>query len=194
MKTVGWDETTSNPSYNVAMRTYTRIRLAGGWYFFTVNLSVRRGNDLLVRRIADLRSAFRQTRRDHPFFLDAIVVLPDHLHCLWRLSPDDDDFPLRWRLIKARFSSRLEPGEYVSQSRQRKGERGIWQRRYWEHVIRDERDFQRHLDYIHYNPVKHGYVQAAKDWPYSSFHRWVAQGVYPADWAASAEVKEWSWE
>ena len=112
------------------------------------------------------------------------MILPDHLHCLWRLPPDDDDFPLRWRLLKAGFSSRLAPGEYISQSRQRKGERGIWQRRYWEQVIRDERDFQRHLDYIHYNPVKHGYVPAAKDWPYSSFHRWVKRGVYPVDWAA----------
>jgi putative transposase len=163
------------------MRTYTRLRLAGGWYFFTVNLAARRGNDLLIRHIADLRAAFRQTRLEHPVFIDAIVVLPAHLHCLWRLPSNDDDFPLRWRLIKARFSSRLAAGEYISPSRQRKGERGIWQRRYWEHVIRDERDFQRHLEYIHYNPVKHGYVSAAKDWPYSSFHRWVDRGVYPVD-------------
>jgi putative transposase len=161
------------------MRTYKRVRLAGGGYFFTVNLAHRRGNDLLVRHIADLRAAFRQIRHDHPFFLDALVVLPEHLHCLWRMPPNDDDFPLRWRLIKAQFSSCLGPGEYISPSRRRKGERGIWQRRYWEHVIRDERDFQRHLDYIHYNPVKHGYVQAAKVWPYSSFQRWVKRGVYP---------------
>jgi putative transposase len=83
------------------MRIYTRLRLAGGWYFLTVNLAVRRGNDLLVRHIADLREAFRQTQHDHPFLMDAIVILPDHLHCPWRLPPDDDDFPSRWRLIKA---------------------------------------------------------------------------------------------
>src|SRR2546423_15617184 len=126
--------------------------------------------------------------------MEAEVVFPEHLHCLWRLPPGDYAFPMRWCLIKAYFTRMLPRGEASSVSRQRKGERGIWQRRYWEHVIRDEQDYQRHLDYIHYNPVKHGYVQAAKDWPYSSFHRWVAQGVYPVDWAASAEVKEWSWE
>lgn len=175
----------------MAMRTYTRVRIPGGWYFFTVTLARRHGNDLLVQHIPELREAFRQTRCDHPFQMDAIIVLPDHLHCLWRLPLADDDFPTRWRLIKARFSSRLPAGEQTSPSRQRKGERGIWQRRYWEHVIRDEKDFRHHLDYIHYNPVKHGYVKAAKDWPYSSFHRWVERGVYTVDWAASAEVAKW---
>jgi putative transposase len=97
-------------------------------------------------------------------------------------------------LIKARFSSQLEPREFISPSRQRKGGRGIWQRRYWEQAIRDERDFRRHLDYIHYNPVKHGYVQATNDWPYSSFQRWVKRGVYPVDWAASAEIADLVWE
>ncbi len=173
------------------MRTYTRVRIAGGSYFFTVNLAERRGNNLLVRYIAELREAFRQTRREHPFTVDAIVVLPDHLHCVWQLPPDDADFPTRWRLIKARFSRCIDAGERISQSRQRKGERGIWQRRYWEHAIRDEQDYQRHMDYIHFNPVKHGYVQSVKDWPYSSFHRWVKRGFYPGDWAAvSPEVVE----
>lgn len=177
------------------MRTYTRARIAGGSYFFTVNLAVRGGKDLLVRHIAELRVAFRQTRRNHPFTIDAIVVLPDHLHCVWHLPPDDDDFPTRWRLIKAQFSRRLDVGERISQSRQRKGERGIWQRRYWEHLIRDEGDYQRHVDYIHFNPVKHGYVQSVKEWPYSSFHRWVKRGIYPADWAAvSPEVVACQWE
>ncbi|MBI2883111.1 MAG: transposase, partial [Candidatus Methylomirabilis oxyfera] len=113
----------------------------------------------------------------------------------WHLPPDDDDFPTRWRLIKAQFSRRLDVGERISQSRQRKGERGIWQRRYWEHLIRDEGDYQRHVDYIHFNPVKHGYVQSVKEWPYSSFHRWVKRGIYPADWAAvSPEVVACQWE
>ncbi|MGE0822039.1 MAG: transposase [Candidatus Binatia bacterium] len=176
------------------MRTYTRVRIAGGWYFFTVNLAHRQGNDLLVRSIVELRHAFRQIQRTHPFTIDAIVVLPDHLHCLWRLPAHDDDFPTRWRLIKARFSRALPPGEYISQSRRRKGERGIWQRRSWEHVIRDEEDYRRHVEYIHYNPVKHGYVPAAKDWPYSSFPRWVTRGLYPADWAAASEITDWSLE
>ena len=172
------------------MRSYKRIRIADGLYFFTVNLAERHGNDLLARRIADLREAFRRTRQNHPFSIDAIVVLPDHLHCLWQLPSDDDDFPTRWRLIKARFSHGIGKGERISVNRQRKGEWGLWQRRYWEHVIRGERDYQRHLDYIHFNPVKHGYVQSAKDWPYSSFYRWVRRGVYPDNWAASSEIVE----
>jgi putative transposase len=107
------------------MRTDTRARIAGGWYFFTVNLAERHGNDLLVRHIAELREAFRQTRRDYPFFMDAMVLLPDPLHCLWRLLADDDDLPTRWRLIKARFSHRIAPGECIAKSRRRKGERGV---------------------------------------------------------------------
>ena len=177
------------------MRTYIRARIPGASYFFTVNLAERRGNDLLVRRIDDLREAFRDTRRRHPFSLDAIVVLPEHLHCLWRLPPGDDDFPVRWRLIKSHFSRRIEPGERISPSRRRKGERGLLQHRYWEHVIRDEADYRRHMDYIHFNPVKHGYVQAVGDWPYSSFHRWVERGIYSSDWAApSPEVVACRWE
>jgi putative transposase len=176
------------------MRTYTRAKVPGGVYFFTVNLAERRGNDLLVRDIAALREAFRLTQRDHPFEMEAVVILPDHLHCLWRLPSHDADFPTRWRLIKARFSRLIEPGERVSASRSRKGERGIWQRRYWEHVIRDERDYARHMDYIHYNPVKHGLTQCVRGWPHSSFHRLVERGVYPADWAAPAEIGEYEWE
>jgi putative transposase len=172
------------------MRTYVRARIQGGCYFFTVNLAKRRGNDLLIRQIDDLRTAFRETRKVHPFTVDGIVVLPDHLHGLWQLPDGDDDFPLRWRLIKSRFSLRIDTGERTSSSRVRKGERGIWQRRYWEHAIRDERDYQTHLDYIHYNPVKHGLVHATKDWPYSSFHRYVKQGVYPLDWGATKDIKD----
>jgi putative transposase len=184
-----------NPAYmGIDMRTYIRARIKGGCYFFTVNLAERRGNDLLIRHVEDLRSAFRETRRDHPFAIDAIAVLPDHLHCLWQLPSDDDDFPTRWRLIKARFSQRIEAGERISSSRQRKGERGLWQRRYWEHAIRDEQDYRMHLDYIHFNPVKHGYVEAVKDWPYSSFHRYVVRGNYEENWAASPEIVELIWE
>jgi putative transposase len=158
------------------MRTYKRIKIEGGCYFFTVNIAERQGNDLLVRHIDELREAFRRTQHDHPFKMEVVVIMPDHLHCLWQLPPGDDDFPIRWYLIKSRFSRSIKSGEAISKSRQRKGERGLWQRRYWEHVIRDETDYYRHADYIHYNPLKHGYVQAVKDWQYSSFHRWAAQG------------------
>jgi putative transposase len=130
-----------------------------------------------------LRAAFRETKRDHPFTIDAIVVLPDHLHALWTMPDGDADFATRWRLIKTGFSRRVPAGERISESRAAKGERGIWQRRYWEHTIRDENDFARHIDYIHIHPIKHGYVTRVGDWPHSSFHRMVKLGIYPEDWA-----------
>jgi putative transposase len=176
--------------YHLAMRTYKRIRVDGGCYFFTVNLAIRRGNDLLIREIDALRAAFRETRADHPFEIDAIVVLPEHLHTVWQMPSGDSDFSMRWRLIKSRFSRRVARTESVSPSRERKGERGIWQRRYWEHLIRDDNDYARHIDYIHYNPVKHGHCSRPADWPYSSFARWVDKGVYPLDWSASLERQD----
>jgi putative transposase len=111
------------------------------------------------------------------------VVLPDHLHAVWTLPEGDADFSLRWRLIKTVFSRGLPQGEEISKSRFGKGERGIWQRRYWEHTLRGEGDFERHVDYIHFNPVKHGHVGRVRDWPHSPFHRLVRLGVYPEDWA-----------
>ena len=176
------------------MRTYKRLRIEGGCYFFTVNLATRSGNDLLIREIGALREAFRQTRADRPFEIDAIVILPDHLHAIWQMPPDDDDFSTRWRLIKSRFSQRIDSIEEISASRLKKGERGIWQRRFWEHAIRDERDYTNHLDYIHYNPVKHGHSERVADWPHSSFHRWVERGVYPMNWAAGESIRTLSLE
>jgi len=170
------------------MRTYKRLRIPGGTYFFTLTLAERHGNDLLTRHVAALGSAFRQTLADRPVSVEAIVVLPDHLHCIWRLPAGEDDFPTRWRLIKARFSRQIPAGERISRSRARRGERGLWQRRYWEHVIRGEQDLRRHMDYIHYNPVKHGYVASPRDWPFSSLHRWIARGVYETGWAAPVDV------
>jgi len=164
------------------MPTYRRNTVAGGTYFFTVNLAERRSR-LLTDEIALLRTAFRYTRRRHPFTIDAIAVLPDHLHTIWTMPAGDGDFAVRWALIKASFSGMLLKGEPVSASRLRKRERGIWQRRYWEHTIRDEDDFARHVDYIHFNPVKHGHVEHAGAWPYSSFHRMVRLGFYPESWA-----------
>ena len=171
------------------MTAYRRNAVPGGTYFFTVNLADRR-SALLTEDIEQLRSAFRYTWRRHPFVIDAVVILPDHLHAIWTLPDGDDDFATRWRLLKSSFSRALPAGEPVSPSRSRKRERGIWQRRYWEHTIRDDDDFNRHIDYIHFNPVKHGYVRQAGDWPYSSFCRFVRLGLYPADWATDAPAPE----
>ncbi|MDA1107208.1 MAG: transposase [Proteobacteria bacterium] len=164
------------------MANYRRNFVPGGTYFFTVNLA-QRSVQLLTEHIDLLRAAFRAVRRHHPFSIDAIVVLPDHLHAVCTLPQDDCDYALRWRLIKTNFSRALASGERRSNSRLSKEERGIWQRRYWEHTIRDECDFERHVDYIHFNPVKHGHVKRVQDWPYSSFHHHVRRGRYAADWA-----------
>jgi putative transposase len=163
------------------MTNYRRNFVPGGSYFFTVNLADRR-SQLLTEHIDLLRVAFRDTRARHAFAIEAIAVLPDHLHAIWTLPQDDADFATRWRLIKAAFSRALPSGEAISPSRRQKGERGIWQRRYWEHTLRDENDFACHFDYIHFNPVKHGLVARVQDWPYSSFHRMVRFGVLPHDW------------
>jgi putative transposase len=170
----------------LAMR-YRRARLAGASYFFTVVTWRRR--PILCR--PDLRAALRRSldreRHAHPFTLDAIVVLPDHLHCIWTLPPEDSDFPGRWRRIKANVSRLVAPEIEAAPttSRQAKGERGVWQRRYWEHVIRDEADYEAHVDYIHFNPVRHGLVERPADWPWSSLHRWVREGRYPPTWGAT---------
>jgi len=160
---------------------YRRSVVKGGTWFFTVNLADRGGN-LLVRNIDALREVTQKVKRAHPFAVLAMVVLPEHLHAVWRLPPEDGDFPLRWSLIKGGFSRRLEATEPMSASCRTRRERGIWQRRYWEHRIRNESDLARHVDYIHFNPVKHGWVRTPGEWPYSSFHRYVARGLLPDDW------------
>ncbi len=169
------------------MPNYRRLRIAGGCYFFTVNLQVRRPNDLLVRHVEVLRAAVFDVRRNHPFHIDGWVVLPDHLHCIWTLPEGDDGFPTRWMLIKKAFSRRLPTTEPRSPARAGRGERGVWQRRYWEHAIRDEDDFARHMDYLHFNPVKHGYVTRASDWPYSTLPRLIRTGVYPPEWTGLSD-------
>ena len=165
------------------MPDYRRNRIAGGTYFFTLALADRR-SDLLVREIAALRASVTRTRHLHPFRIDAWVVLPEHMHAVWTLPEDDAAFSLRWALIKRWFSAAVPPGENRSASRADKGERGLWQRRFWEHTVRDAEDFARHVDYVHFNPVKHGLARSAGDWPYSSFRRAVARGWYPVDWAS----------
>ncbi len=165
---------------------YRRDATAGGTYFFTVNLADRR-TDLLVRHIDDLRDVMRQVKAAHPFSLLAMVVLPEHLHAIWRLPAGDADYATRWALLKAGFSRRLARGEPISSSRAAKGERGIWQRRYWEHRIRDDADLARHLDYVHFNPVKHGWVSRAVDWPHSTVHGYIARGAQGPGWGGEGE-------
>lgn len=166
------------------MSRYVRNYVAGGSYFFTVNL-LERNKTLLVDYVDVLRESVAEVKRVHPFYIDAWVVLPDHLHAVWTLPEGDADYSSRWREIKKRFSKALPADEFRSPNRIKRGERGIWQRRFWEHTLRDERDFRHHVDYVHINPLKHGHVQALMDWPCSSFHRAVSQGLYPADWCGA---------
>ena len=166
------------------MPDYRRNRVPGGTYFFTVNLLDRR-SDYLVGHIDALREAVRQVRAGAPFHIDAWVVLPDHMHCLWTLPEGDADFPGRWRAIKKAVSKSLPAAEARSPVMTRRGERVIWQKRYWEHTIRDDRDYAAHMDYTHFNPVKHGLVDHPAKWAFSSFRRCVADGLYPESWAGS---------
>jgi len=162
---------------------YRRCREAGGTWFFTVNLA-NRHSSLLVDRVATLRTAVRLVMARHPFIVDAWVILPDHMHAVWTLPPDDSDYSTRWMLIKSGFSRHIPCAEPIVDARATKRERGVWQQRFWEHQIRDEVDFKRHVDYIHYNPVKHGLTRRPIDWPWSSIHRAVRQGQLTADWAS----------
>jgi putative transposase len=168
---------------------YRRSRVPGATYFFTVNLADRQ-RTWLVDHIDLLRQAFSSVKQRHPFTLDAIVILPDHLHALWTLPPKDRDFATRWMLIKGHFSRGLPDFDTRGRSRRRKGERGIWQRRYWEHLIRDEDDFARHVDYIHYNPVKHGHVRCASAWAWSSIHQYQHRGLIPRNWGSQADSND----
>jgi len=166
------------------MPDYRRFRVPGGTYFFTVNLLERR-RTLLVDHIDVLRHAVRRVRARHPFHIDAWVVLPDHMHCIWTLPPGDAAYAVRWQLIKLAFTKAMPKTERRTTTRQNRKERGIWQRRYWEHTIRSDRDYTNHVDYIHFNPVKHGHVARVRDWPHSTFHTYVAQGILAADWAGT---------
>ena len=171
---------------------YRRSTTPGATYFFTVNLADRKSG-LLTERIESLRHAVRAVRQSHPFDIVAMVVLPDHLHAIWRLPEEDADFPLRWSLIKGAFSRSVPKTEVIRRSREAKRERGIWQRRYWEHQIRDEDDLAKHVAYVHFNPVKHGYVKRAADWPYSSIHREIRRGNLNDDWGGAPEEESGGW-
>jgi len=163
---------------------YRRNRIPGARFFFTVVLADRRSS-LLTTHIAALREVFRKVRSELPFEIDAIVILPEHLHALLTLPEGDADFPRRWRRIKTVFTQRLRVAGVALPSRDSTG-RVLWQRRYWEHTIRDDADYGRHVDYIHANPVKHGLVANPADWPHSSLHRFIRQGVLAADWGGAS--------
>jgi putative transposase len=163
------------------MPRYLRAKIKGSVFFFTVVLADRRSN-LLVDEIDRFRHSYRTVQQGRPFETIAICVLPDHLHALWELPEGDADFSTRWNLIKTGFSRGFDPARSRSASKAAKREKGIWQRRFWEHAIRDDADLERHVDYIHFNPLKHGYVTRVSDWPHSSFHRYVASGLLAADW------------
>jgi putative transposase len=170
------------------MRCYKRTFVPGATYFFTLNLQNRKSS-LLIKHVNALRFAFKKVQLSHPFYIDAIVIMPDHCHLLMTLPETDRHYPKRLSLIKATFSRQIVLDEVISKSRQRKRERGIWQRRYWEHLIRDERDYEHHVNYIHYNPVKHGYVKKPSEWCYSSIHRWIGQGILQENWACSDDFQ-----
>jgi putative transposase len=163
------------------MPRYRRAIVPGGTFFFTVAIA-NRSDDLLVREVDRLRGIYRSVQERHPFETIAICILPDHLHAIWSLPENDSDFAQRWSLIKGGFSRGLNVTASRSVRNIAKREKGIWQRRYWEHAIRDDLDLARHVDYIHFNPVKHGLAMRVRDWPHSSFHRYVSRGELPEDW------------
>jgi REP-associated tyrosine transposase len=175
------------------MPTYLRSKTPGGTFFFTVVTFQRRRLFANPKNLEMLNNIIAEVRNEYPFTLDAWVLLPGHLHCLWTLPPNEADYSKRWGLIKARFTKAVAPeaGEsaLLSGSRIRHGESTIWQRRFWERQIRDERDLRMHLDYIHYNPVKHGLVNAPGKWPHSSFREFVRRNLYPANWGENIDLK-----
>jgi putative transposase len=175
------------------MPNYRRARVPGARYFFTVALADR-DSDALVANINSLRAALRIARKARPFAIDAIVVLPDHLHCIWTLPEGDSDFALRWAHAKTLFAQNIEGGDSLRRSQRNRRELGIWQRRFWEHLIRNDEDYRRHVDYIHFNPVKHRWAESPGVWPFSSFQVFVARGIYDGNWGtrssgASAMVR-----
>jgi putative transposase len=166
------------------MPEYRRVYLKGGTYFFTVVTYKRIHVFKNVPAIRLLNDCIKATMQNYPFKINAMVILPDHVHTIWTMPDVDDDFSTRWRLIKKRFSRKFQsvhPAS-VSGSMVKKQEQGIWQKRFWEHLIRDDEDFNMHCDYIHYNPVKHGLVKSPGSWEHTSYHQFVNKGLYPPNW------------
>jgi len=168
------------------MPYYQRSWVEGGTFFFTV-VTCNRAPILTADNARPLlHSAWMEVCGRHPFTTVAVCLLPDHLHCIWSLPEGDADYARRWSEIKRIFTKgyliQVGPGGERNESRLQRREAAIWQRRFWEHTIRDEQDLNRHLDYIHYNPLKHGLVKRVSEWPWSSFHRYVKMGFYTEGW------------
>lgn len=164
------------------MPKYIRFDLARRPLFVTIKTLPQCG--ILVEQRQALREAIETVQSRRPFVIAAMVLLPDHLHAIFELPPEDEDFSTRISVVKVLFSKRIVAmDESLSMSQILRRERGIWQRRFYEHIIRDQRDLQNHIDYIHINPVKHGHVERVQDWPHSSFHRYVREGKLPINWA-----------
>ncbi len=174
-----------NCSYNQDMPNYHRFR-EGSAYFFTVVTYDRL--PILTTEVSRklLHTAWQIVAERFPFTTTAICLLPEHIHCIWVLPEGDQNYSVRWKEIKSQFTKRylseVSPEETLNPSRQKRGEAAVWQRRFWEHAIRDDEDMARHIEYIHYNPVKHGHVEQVKDWNWSSFHRYLAEGFYDPEW------------
>ena len=174
------------------MSNYRRIIMPGATYFFT-QVTYKRIPWLCTDIGREtLRKGLQRTQKLYPFSIDAIALLPDHFHCIWTLPEGDSNYPIRWRYFKS-FVTRscghkLQISTEISLSREKRQEKNLWQRRYWEHLIRNEKDFSNHCDYIHYNSVKHGLCQSPQNWQFSSFHRFVAKGIYPQDWGANESL------
>ena len=162
---------------------YRRANVKGGTYFFTLNLADRK-QTLLTDEIDNLRTAINRVKKNHPFQINAMVILPEHLHALLTLPLNDNNYSTRWGLIKSAFSRQLPTDEKINRSRKTKGERGIWQRRFWEHLVRDEQDDENHVNYIHYNPVRHQHVKHPVDWPYSTIHNYILKGLLSSNWGS----------
>jgi putative transposase len=175
-----------------------RRQFAGPTYFFTLVAYRRRTIFCTPVLRTALRDAIETVRVTRPFVVDAWVLMPDHMHCIWTLPEGDEDYSTRWSEIKRHGVSacrdRLHDPSLLTRAARQRNESTIWQRRFWEHQIRDEFDLEKHVDYIHFNPVKHGQVRRVSEWPYSTFHRYVREGVYSKDWAGSPDVAESWWE
>ena len=167
---------------------YRRAKIAGASYFFTVVTHERRPIFTNAETVAPFEAGLSRIKARHPFGIDTFVILPDHIHAIWALPDGDADYSTRWRLIKEAFTKPFVRAHELTErnaSRRTKNEQTVWQRRFWEHVIRSEADYAAHVDYIHYNPVRHGLVATARDWPYSSFSAWVERGVYQPHWGSN---------
>lgn len=169
---------------------YRRVYLPGGTFFFTLVTYQRHPILSSPGNIQILKNAFKYTLDRYPFSIVASVILPDHMHFIWMLPEDSSDYSTRWRLIKSHFTRNWHGKSSTSESisRRQKGEADVWQRRFWEHLIRDENDLSNHVEYIHYNPVKHGLVKAPAEWKYSSFMRYVRDGNYALDWGREEKI------